>query len=98
MSFLTNAKYNCVVQSCLSYTYSPTPRLTVDTQALPYLLPQVRVRVSLTGEDVRLVLSSRDPVGLAKRKLQEQEGVADPSRQRWYFGGKMLGKSAETLG
>ena len=58
----------------------------------------MRVRVSLTGEDVRLVLSSRDPVGLAKRKLQEQEGVADPSRQRWYFGGKMLGKSAETLG
>lgn len=52
---------------------------------------KVRVRVSLTGEDVRLVLSSRDPVGLAKRKLQEQEGLADPSRQRWYFGGKMLG-------
>ena len=53
---------------------------------------KVRVRVSLTGEDVRLVLNTRDTVAQAKRKLQEQEGVGDPSRQRWYFGGKMLGK------
>ena len=74
----------CSAQSCLSYIHMFSPG-------------QVRVRVSLTGEDVRLVLSSRDPVGLAKRKLQEQEGVADPTRQRWYFGGKMLGKSAEAL-
>jgi len=52
---------------------------------------KVKVRVSLTGEDVRLVINSRDTVGHAKRKLHEQEGVGDPSRQRWYFGGKMLG-------
>jgi len=51
---------------------------------------KVKVRVSLTGEDVRLVLNTRDSVAVAKRKLHEQEGVGDPSRQRWYFGGKML--------
>lgn len=52
---------------------------------------KVKVRVSLTGEDVRLVLNTRDTVGYSKKKLHEQEGVGDPSRQRWYFGGKVLG-------
>lgn len=52
---------------------------------------KVKVRVSLTGEDVRLVLNTRETVGQAKRKLHEQESVGDPSRQRWYFGGKVLG-------
>lgn len=58
---------------------------------------KVRVRVSLTGEDVRLVLNTRDTVAHAKRRLQEQEGVGEPSRQRWYFGGKMLG-DRQTMG
>lgn len=51
---------------------------------------KVKVRVSSTGEDVRLVLTTRDTVALAKSKLHEQEGVGDPTRQRWYFGGKLL--------
>ena len=67
----------------------------------------MRVRVSLTGEDVRLVINSRETVAQvfsfinftawnnlsfqAKRKLHEQEGVGEPGTQRWYFGGKLLG-------
>ena len=65
------------------------------------------MRVSLTGEDVRLVINSRDTVAQvfillkkcdsrifqAKKKLHEQEGVGEPGTQRWYFGGKLLGNS-----
>lgn len=52
---------------------------------------KVKVRLSTTGEDVRLVLNTLETVGMAKRKLQEQEGCPEPARQRWYFGGKLLG-------
>jgi len=52
---------------------------------------KVKVRISLTGEDVRLVLNTRETIGMAKKKLQDQEGIAEPARQRWYFGGKLLG-------
>jgi len=52
---------------------------------------KVKVRISLTGEDVRLVLNTRETIGMAKKKLHDQEGTAEPSRQRWYFGGKLLG-------
>jgi hypothetical protein len=31
-------------------------------------------------------------VGQAKWRLQEQEAVGDPARQRWFFGGKLLGR------
>jgi len=52
---------------------------------------KVKVRISLTGEDVRLVLNTAETVGLAKKKLSEQENIAEPAQQRWYFGGKLLG-------
>jgi len=52
---------------------------------------KVKVRISLTGEDVRLVLNTLETIGMAKKKLQDQEGTAEPARQRWYFGGKLLG-------
>lgn len=53
---------------------------------------KVKVRLSTTGEDVRIVLNTMETIGMAKKKLQDQEGVQDPSTQRWYFGGKLLGK------
>jgi len=52
---------------------------------------KVRVRISLSGEDVKLLLSSADTVAAAKKKLSEQEQLLPNSRQRWYFGGKLLG-------
>ena len=52
---------------------------------------KVKVRLSTTGEDIRLVLNTMETIGMAKKKLQDQEGVQEPSRQRWYFGGKLLG-------
>ena len=55
------------------------------------------VRVSLTGEDVRLVLTTAETVGLAKKKLSEQESIAEPAQQRWYFGGKLLGNHLFTV-
>ena len=53
---------------------------------------KVKVRLSTTGEDVRLVLNTAETIGMAKRKLQEQEGCQEPRWQRWYFGGKLLGE------
>jgi len=52
---------------------------------------KVKVRLSTTGEDIRIVLNSMETIGMAKKKLQDQEGLQDPSTQRWYFGGKLLG-------
>ena len=52
---------------------------------------KVKVRLSTTGEDVRLVLNTMETIGMAKKKLQDQEGIQDPSTQRWYYGGKLLG-------
>ena len=53
---------------------------------------KVKVRLSTTGEDIRLVLNTMETIGMAKKKLQDQEGIQDPSTQRWYYGGKLLGK------
>jgi len=53
---------------------------------------KVKIRISLTGADVKLVLNSADTVAAAKKKLHEQdENVPEARRQRWYFGGKLLG-------
>ena len=70
---------------------------------------KVRVRVSLTGDDVVLVINTAETVLSAKRKLQAVSGSAagngilkaqesgkilptipEPSRQRWYYSGKLL--------
>ena len=53
---------------------------------------KVKVRLSPTGEDIRIVLNTMETIGMAKKKLQDQEGLQDPSTQRWYFGGKLLGR------
>ena len=50
------------------------------------------MRISLTGENVRLTVSSFDTVATAKLKLAEQENFSNDFRQRWYFGGKLLGE------
>lgn len=51
----------------------------------------LKLRVSISCADVKLKVSSKDSIATAKRKLQQQEGL-EPSRQRWYFGGKLLGE------
>lgn len=55
---------------------------------------RLRLRVSLwSSSDVRLLVNTEDTVRGAKAKLysQERQGVGEPARQRWYFGGKLLG-------
>ena len=54
---------------------------------------QVKVRISLTGLDVKLNLNSTDTISAAKKKLAEQEELPNDSRQRWYYGGKLLGNN-----
>lgn len=49
---------------------------------------QLRLRLS-TGRDLRLTVRSTDTVGMMKRRLQNQEGVA-ASTQRWFFSGRPL--------
>ena len=54
---------------------------------------KARVRISLTGDDVVMIVNTADTILAAKRKLQSQDAVKipEPSRQRWYYGGKLLG-------
>ncbi|XP_033834878.1 ubiquitin domain-containing protein 2 [Periophthalmus magnuspinnatus] len=49
---------------------------------------QLRLRLS-TGRDLRLTVRSTDTVGMMKRRLQNQEGVA-ANTQRWFFSGRPL--------
>ncbi|KAK7925886.1 hypothetical protein WMY93_008196 [Mugilogobius chulae] len=49
---------------------------------------QLRLRLS-TGRDLRLTVRSTDTVGMMKRRLQTQEGVA-ANTQRWFFSGRPL--------
>lgn len=50
----------------------------------------LKLRLSSTCMDVKLPVCTKDTIGMAKKKLQSQEGL-EPSRQRWFFGGKLLG-------
>ncbi|XP_075223615.1 ubiquitin domain-containing protein 1 [Lycorma delicatula] len=50
----------------------------------------LKLRLSLNCQDVKLPVFTNDTIGTAKKKLQSQEGL-EPSRQRWFFGGKLLG-------
>lgn len=50
----------------------------------------LKLRLSTTMGDVKLPVYSKDTIGVAKKKLQSQEGL-EPSRQRWFFGGKLMG-------
>lgn len=56
---------------------------------------KIRVRISLTEDEKRLVVNTNDTVMAAKKKLHTKEGnsggVPEPARQRWYFAGKLLG-------
>jgi len=49
----------------------------------------IKLRLSSTCQDVKLPIFTTDTIGTAKKKLQYQEGL-EPSKQRWYFGGKLL--------
>lgn len=50
----------------------------------------LKLRLFSTCMDVKLPVCTKDTIGMAKKKLQSQEGL-EPSRQRWFFGGKLLG-------
>ncbi|KAL1122832.1 hypothetical protein AAG570_003158 [Ranatra chinensis] len=50
----------------------------------------LKLRLSSTCQDVKLPIFTTDTIGMAKKKLQYQEGL-EPSKQRWFFGGKLLG-------
>ncbi len=65
---------------------------------------KIRVRISLTEEEKRLVVNTNETVLLAKKRLYAKyqdsgggggsgsgSGVPEPARQRWYFAGKLLG-------
>ena len=43
--------------------------------------------------DVKINLNSTDTIAAAKKKLAEQEELPNDSRQRWYYGGKLIGKN-----
>ena len=48
---------------------------------------KLKVRISLTDSDCRMIVHSGQTVLSAKRKLFDQvDKMVEPSRQRWYFG------------
>lgn len=56
---------------------------------LPGLEIVIKFRLSTSNKDVKLKVRTTDSVLKTKKKLFEVEKV-EPSRQRWFYGGKML--------
>ncbi|RZC37713.1 ubiquitin domain-containing protein 2 [Asbolus verrucosus] len=50
----------------------------------------LKLRLSHNCTDIKLAVYSTDSISMCKKKLQSQEGI-ESSRQRWFFGGKLLG-------
>ncbi|CAG9766772.1 unnamed protein product [Ceutorhynchus assimilis] len=50
----------------------------------------LKLRLSHNCSDVKLAVYSSDSISVCKKKLQSQEGI-ETSRQRWFYGGKLLG-------
>lgn len=49
----------------------------------------VKFRLSTSGKDTKLAIRTGETVLTSKKRLQVVEGI-DPTRQRWYFGGRLL--------
>ncbi|GIX81519.1 ubiquitin domain-containing protein 1 [Caerostris extrusa] len=49
----------------------------------------VKFRLSTSGKDIKVAIRTGETVLTSKKRLQIAEGI-DPSRQRWYFGGRLL--------
>ncbi|KAL1460568.1 hypothetical protein WDU94_012545, partial [Cyamophila willieti] len=49
----------------------------------------IKLRLSNTCQDVKMKVYTQETVAMIKKRLQSQEGI-DPSKQRWYYGGKLL--------
>lgn len=50
----------------------------------------LKLRLSHTCTDIKLMVYSTDSISICKKRLQSQEGI-EPSKQRWFYGGKLLG-------
>lgn len=50
----------------------------------------LKLRLSHTCTDIKLSVYTTDTISICKKKLQSQEGI-ESSRQRWFYGGKLLG-------
>lgn len=50
----------------------------------------LKLRLSHNCVDIKLPVYTTDTISMCKKKLQSQEGI-ESSRQRWFFGGKLLG-------
>lgn len=49
----------------------------------------IKLRLSHTNQDVKLVIFTTDSILICKNKLQISQGI-EVSKQRWFFGGKLL--------
>ena len=59
-----------------------------ETTGSPGVEFPVKFRLS-TGKDIKMTVRSTDTVFRVKKQLHAEEGI-DPSRQRWYFSGRLL--------
>ena len=59
-----------------------------DSLSSPGIEVPIKFRLS-TGKDIKMVVRTTDTVMKIKRRLHSEEGI-EPSRQRWFFSGKLL--------
>ena len=60
-----------------------------DPNANPGVEIPLKFRLSNCNKDLKLGVKSNDTVLRVKRHLHELEGI-EPSRQRWFFGGRLI--------
>lgn len=57
--------------------------------ASPGLELPIKFRLSHSNKDLKLYVRTTDTVWKVKKRIFEEEGI-DPSRQRWFFSGRLL--------
>lgn len=84
---------------CLSYPINllnESDRDSPDDSSEPVLNPEdgkevrLRVRVSITGKEVRFYINTLETILSAKKKLHLDSKIGEPARQRWFYGGRPL--------
>eukprot|EP00095_Tigriopus_kingsejongensis_P005495 snap_masked-scaffold619_size123246-processed-gene-0.4 protein:Tk05495 transcript:snap_masked-scaffold619_size123246-processed-gene-0.4-mRNA-1 annotation:"ubiquitin domain-containing protein 2-like" len=86
---------------CLSYPVNllnESDRDSPDEASEPVYDPEagrevrLRLRVSITGTEIRFYANTAETILSAKRKLQthSEARVGEPARQRWFYGGRLL--------
>ncbi len=86
--YCVSTPINLIVQDETSAHSTTSAESSVDESTLgeEYM---VKCRISTTCKDTKMKVRSGETVGAVKKRLDQEIDVT-PSKQRWFFGGKML--------